>query len=287
MGFIVGKAYPIIKSMADGGNQEAKNLLNGLDKMDQSKVDEMVSSLLGGGKKNKPSSFTDVAESFDLGDTDDIPKGSMPKNADEQKVMSEKLQKDAELQKKELKLMELGDTDDIPKSVMPKTAAEQEELRKLLLEISPSKKSQVKDPLSEENLQELFDAGLDVDEVIDKVRKQMSEVELSPDDPLSAGDLQGVVEAFEMSYKPKPKKPESFTELVSQDGEMLSPKTDEEKKEFNNAYENAVANRGEKGAKRLFNKTKKMLKAFGVKNFADQLDFFIGMINDEKGMRGK
>jgi hypothetical protein len=64
MGFIVGKAYPIIKSMADGGNQEAKKLLSGLDGMDQGKVDEMVSSLLGG-SGNKPSSFTDVAKSFD------------------------------------------------------------------------------------------------------------------------------------------------------------------------------------------------------------------------------
>lgn len=58
MGFIVGKAYPIIKSMAESGNADAKKLLDGLESMDQDKVDEMVSSLLGGG--NKPSSFTDV-----------------------------------------------------------------------------------------------------------------------------------------------------------------------------------------------------------------------------------
>jgi len=66
MGFIVGKAYPMIKSMAESGNSEAKKLLDGLESMDQVKVDEMVGSLLGGGDgSNQPRSFTDIAEAED------------------------------------------------------------------------------------------------------------------------------------------------------------------------------------------------------------------------------
>jgi hypothetical protein len=192
MGFIVGKAYPIIKSMADGGNQEAKKLLNGLDSMDQGKVDEIVSSLLGGGGNNKPSSFTDLADSY----TDDLEE--LPKTVGEQEKMRKELRK----QEIETALKFDDGGDDLPKNAMPKNMEEYREVQKLL----GVKVDEPKDPLSEENLQKLFDDGLDVDEVIDKVRTQMSSVQLNPDDPMGAGDLQSVVEAFEMSYKPKPKK---------------------------------------------------------------------------------
>jgi hypothetical protein len=64
------------------------------------------------------------------------------------------------------------------------------------------KESKPADPLSNENLQTLFDSGLDTDGVIDELRKQTSGLEADPESPLAGGDIQGIVEAFETGYKP-------------------------------------------------------------------------------------
>jgi hypothetical protein len=93
MGFIKGRAYPIILAMAKDGNEQAKKLLDGVDSMSQDEVDGMISEVLGSKTKtteekatlektvvpvmprkltkeqqaeldseNKPQSFTDIAK---------------------------------------------------------------------------------------------------------------------------------------------------------------------------------------------------------------------------------
>lgn len=47
MGFIKGRAYPIIAAMAKDGNEQAKKLLEGVDSMDQDQVDSMISEIFG------------------------------------------------------------------------------------------------------------------------------------------------------------------------------------------------------------------------------------------------
>lgn len=47
MGFIKGKAFPIVNTMAKKGNIKAKQLLLDAPKLEQEKVDNIVSELLG------------------------------------------------------------------------------------------------------------------------------------------------------------------------------------------------------------------------------------------------
>jgi hypothetical protein len=77
-------------------------------------------------------------------------------------------------------------------------------------------KAKPADPLSNDNLQALFDSGLDTDGVIDELRKQTSGLEADPESPLAGGDIQGIVEAFEMGYVPGGKKPQSESNVPSQ-----------------------------------------------------------------------
>lgn len=138
MGFIVGRAFPIIGQMANNGNEDAKRLMENLTTMPQNEVDEMVSKLMSGDTgANKPSSFSDVAKGSDGS------KGT------------------------------------------------------------------------------------------------------------------------------------------------LEPSNDDEKAKFDNVFEVAVAEHGSNKAKRLLGRTKKFIERFGITNFEEQLDFFTGMIYDERGMRRK
>jgi hypothetical protein len=50
MGFIVGRAYPIIQSMAKKGDKKAQALIDRLDSMTQDEVDSEVSAIMGGSK---------------------------------------------------------------------------------------------------------------------------------------------------------------------------------------------------------------------------------------------
>ena len=47
MGFIKGKAFPIVNTLAKKGNIKAKNLLLDAPKLEQEKVDNIVAELLG------------------------------------------------------------------------------------------------------------------------------------------------------------------------------------------------------------------------------------------------
>jgi hypothetical protein len=51
MGFIKGRAYPIIAAMAKDGNEKAKKLLEGVDSMDQDQVDSMISEIFNSQEK--------------------------------------------------------------------------------------------------------------------------------------------------------------------------------------------------------------------------------------------
>lgn len=51
MGFIKGRAYPIISAMAKDGNEKAKKLLEGVDSMDQDQVDSMISEIFDSQEK--------------------------------------------------------------------------------------------------------------------------------------------------------------------------------------------------------------------------------------------
>lgn len=101
-----------------------------------------------------------------------------------------------------------------------------------------SKTTKPADPLSNENLQALFDSGLDTDGVIDQVRTQMRDVQLDPNDPYKNSDLQGIVEGFETGYKPGgTNAPEGLvTDLdIERLGEELGISNQEARREYEKA----------------------------------------------------
>jgi hypothetical protein len=101
-----------------------------------------------------------------------------------------------------------------------------------------SKTAKPADPLSNENLQALFDSGLDTDGVIDQVRTQMRDVQLDPNDPFKNSDLQGIVEGFETGYKPGvTNAPEGLvTDLdIERLGEELGISNQEARREYEKA----------------------------------------------------
>jgi hypothetical protein len=235
MAFIAGKGFAILNSKAEKGDQKAKDLLAKLDSIDQDEADRLFSEILGkgggGGSKSKKTkapgaSATDGQGEITEGDGEQAPTGkAKPKAKGEAKVAAPEQPtgevkpkgKDYQLEIDDLsdKLSEVrqgrmdGDVDEIRARIKElKGKKKAQGKAETTGKVTPKAEAPANDPLSNDNLQTLFDSGLDTDGVIDELRKQTSGLEADPESPLAGGDIQGIVEAFETGYVPGGKKPE-------------------------------------------------------------------------------
>jgi hypothetical protein len=258
MAFIAGKGFAILNSKAEQGDQKAKDLLAKLDSIDQDEADRLFSEILGkggggGSKKDKKikapgASATDGQGKITEGDGEQAPTGKTKPKAKGEAPIAAPAEPTGEVKPKT--------NEQLYQEALAKVAAEKNPRKKEIakkklitghdkkigqiekdLESFNTSTSKPADPLSNENLQALFDSGLDTDGVIDELRKQTSGLEADPENPLSNGDLQGIVEGFEMGYKPGNKQP-------------AAPKRAKDDKFFDDAFdEGAMETKEEKLAR--------------------------------------
>ena len=131
--------------------------------------------------KKNPNDLVDLYDDTGLNFLDDL--GDDFDYETKRKVFNEYLNDIKQKTGKDLDINELGDTyhrenvfNLLSKNKQPKTAF---------------------DPLSEDNLESLFDKhNSNEDAVLDEIREQISQLESDPENPISNGDIQGIVEAF-------------------------------------------------------------------------------------------
>ena len=131
MGFIKGKAFPIVNTMAKKGNTKAKNLLLGAPTMPQEQVDNIVQELLSIHAEKKPINEEEELKLVKEKEVEKAPKEKETEEEEPEEIEGDLLQELEVLIREEKKLLKQYKESGFTKQLKPIIFAKETFIEKL------------------------------------------------------------------------------------------------------------------------------------------------------------